>query len=90
MIELIEIAEKYNTLMTINYGRIAGQYPIWVQTVLTTMVRMFEKVGLWTNLNQTKDMICKTGFVWGKQVVEAYKRQPQGRDQSFGKRRKAG
>ena len=45
--------------------RIAGQYPIWVQTELTTMVRNFERIGLQTNLYKTKDMICTSGLIGG-------------------------
>ena len=44
-------------------GQIAGLDPIWVHTAMMTMVRMFERFGLQTNLNKTKAMICKTGFV---------------------------
>ena len=35
-------------------GRIAGRNPIWVQTILQAIVRMFERVGLQTNLGRTK------------------------------------
>ena len=38
-------------------GRIAGLNPIWVQTALTAMVRMFEMVGLHTNPSKTKAMV---------------------------------
>ena len=52
-------------------GRIAGRDPIWVQTALTKMVRIFDRVGLQTNLNNTKAMICTSGFIWGQQGDEA-------------------
>ena len=51
--------------------RIAGQDTIWVQAALKTMVRIFERVGLQTNLNNIKAMICMPGFIWGKQGAEA-------------------
>ena len=44
-----------------------------MQTALTTMVGMFERVGLQKNLNKTKAMICKPGLIWGQQGAEAYK-----------------
>ena len=44
-------------------GRVAGQNPIWVQTALTTMVRIFERVVLQTNLKKTKAIICMPAFV---------------------------
>ena len=36
------------------------------------MIRMFERVGLQTNMSKTKVMVCILGFIWGHQVVEAY------------------
>ena len=36
------------------------------------MVRMFEWVGLQTNLNKTKAVICTPGFIWVQQGAEAY------------------
>ena len=44
-------------------GWVSGQNPIWVQTALTTMVRIFERVVLQTNLKKTKAMICMPAFV---------------------------
>ena len=46
-----------------------------MQAALTTIVRMSERVGFQTNLNKTKGVICKPGFIWGQQGSEAYKRQ---------------
>ena len=59
-------------------GQISGQDPIWVQAALTKMVRMFERVGLQTNLDKTKAMIFTLGFVWGQQGAEAYKQRTTG------------
>ena len=67
-------AGEHNICFYADDGRIAGRDPIWVQTALTTMVRMFERVGLQTFLNKTKAMICTPGFIWGQQGAEAYKR----------------
>ena len=64
-------------------GRIAGQYLIWVQAALTTIVRMFERVGFQTNLNKTKAMMCTTGFIWVQQGDEAYKRRSAGEGPTF-------
>ena len=58
--------------------RIAGRDPIWVQTSLATMIIMFKRVGLQTNLSKTKAVICTPGFIWGQQGVEAYKRVSTG------------
>ena len=53
-------------------GRIVGRNTIWMQTALTVMVRMFERVGLQKNLIKTKAMVYKLGFIWDQQGVEAY------------------
>ena len=71
-------AGEHNICFYSDDGRIAGWDPIWVQAVLTTMVRMFDRVGLQKNLNKTNAMICTPGFIWGQQVSEAYKRQAIG------------
>ena len=41
---------EHNICFYADDRQIAGRYPIWVQTVLTTMVRMFDRVGLQTNI----------------------------------------
>ena len=50
------------------------------------MVRMFERVVLQTNLKKTKAMIYMPGFVYGQQVVEAYKRRATGEGPNFWER----
>ena len=68
-------------------GRISGRDLIWVQTALTTMVRMFERVGFQTNLNKTKAMICTPGFIWGQQGAESYKRKATREGPTFRERK---
>ena len=63
-------------------------YLIWVQAALTTMVRNFERVGLHTNLNKTKAMICTPRFIWGHQGAKAYKRRSTGEGPTFPERKK--
>ena len=65
--------KEHNICFYTDDGQIAGQDPIWVQAVLTTMVRIFERVGLQTNLDKTKAMICRPRFIWEQQGAEAYK-----------------
>ena len=66
-------AGEHNICFYADDGRIAGKYPIWLQTVMTTLVIMFERVGFQTNLNKTKAMIYPLGFIWVQQVDEVYK-----------------
>ena len=59
-----------------------------MQTSLKKMVRIFEKIVLYTNLNNTKAVICNPGFIWGKQRAEAYKRRATGEGPTFQERKK--
>ena len=45
---------EHNVCFYEDERQIAWRNPIWVQTALTTMVRIFERVGLQTNLSKTK------------------------------------
>ena len=77
---------EHNIFFYADDGQISGRDPIWVQTVLTKMVRMLERFGLQKNLNNTKAMICTPWFAWGYQGAEAYKRQATGEVPTFRER----
>ena len=79
-------AGEHNICFNADYGRIVRLNPIWVQTERTAMVRIFEKLGLHTNLSKTKSMVCTPGFVRGHQGVEAYKRIDTGEGTTFQER----
>ena len=40
-----------------------------------TMVIIFDRIGLQTNMNKTKSVICTPGLILGQQGAEAYKQQ---------------
>ena len=69
-------------------GQISGKDLIWEQAALTKMVIMFERVGLHTDLNKTKAMICTPGFIWGQHGAEAYKQQFTGDGPTFRERKR--
>ena len=46
----------------------------WVHGALAVTVAMFCRMGLEDNLEKTKAMVCKPGFIWGKWGETAYKR----------------
>ena len=69
-------------------GRIAGRNPIWVQETLKTLVRMFERVGLYKNLRKTKSMTCTPGFIWGQLGKDTYKWQATSKGVTFWKRKR--
>ena len=56
-------AEDPNICFYADDGRISGRNTILVQTALTAMVIMFERVGLQTNMSKTKAMICTPWFM---------------------------
>ena len=66
-------SEGRNLVFYADNGRIAGQDHKWVQDILTVNVEMLLRVGLDTNLDNTKSMVCMPGFIWGKWSEEAYK-----------------
>ena len=59
-----------------------------MKAALKNMVSMFERVGLQTNLGNTKAMICMPGFIWGKYGAEAYKLQASGEGPTFRERKR--
>ena len=68
-------------------GRMVGQDHAWVQDALAMTVAMFCRMGLNTNLEKTKYMVCKPGFIWGKWVEKAYKRQTTGEGENLRERK---
>ena len=60
---LVWAAGEQDVMFYEKYVRIVGGNPIWVQSTLTTLVRMFEQVGLYNNLVKTKSMTFTTGFI---------------------------
>ena len=55
-----------NFIFYVDDGRIAGKDQEWVQDALTITLAMFWRMGLETNLEKTKAMVCTTGFIWGE------------------------
>ena len=66
---------EHNSILYVYDGRIAERNLVWVHMTLTAVVRMFESVGLITNLGKTKTMVSTPGFVWVKHGTAAYKRR---------------
>ena len=52
-----------NLVFYANGGRIAGRNHEWVQDALNVTVAMFQRMGLETNLDKTKVMVCTPGFI---------------------------
>ena len=78
----------HNIVFYADYGRIADCNPISVQTTLTVVVSMLERVGLQKNLGKTKSMVFTPGFIWGRQGTSTYKRRASGEGGTFRKWKK--
>ena len=46
-----------------DYVHIVRRNPIWLQSTLMTLMRIFERVGPYTNLGNNKAMTCTPGFI---------------------------
>ena len=47
-------------------GGIGGRDHIWVQDALTVSIEMFQQMGLETNLEKTKSLVCTHRYIWGE------------------------
>ena len=54
-------------------GRIARRDHIWFQVDLTVTVAVFRRVGIDTNQEKTKALVCTPYYVWVKCSEAAYK-----------------
>ena len=81
-------AGEQNLILYADDGQIAGQGHIWVQDTLTVMVAMFWRMGLDTNMDKTKSMVCTTGFIWGILSDTTYKQRATGEGDYFRERKR--
>ena len=54
---------EHNIIFYYDKGCIWESNPIWVQTTLTAVVRMLDRMGLIKNLGKTKAIVCTPGFI---------------------------
>ena len=71
-------AGEHNIVVYKKDGRISGHNAILVHMTLMVVVRIFYRVGLKTNLGNTKAMVCTPSFIWGKQGSAAYNQRVAG------------
>ena len=64
-------------------GQIMGRKPIWVQGMLTTLVQMFEWVGMYAILGKSKTMTCTLRFIWGQLGKGEYKQRVRDEGTTF-------
>ena len=56
-------AGERNLFFYMDDGRIAGRDHIWVQNTLPVTVTMFQRVGLDTNLDKKKALVCTPDYI---------------------------
>ena len=62
--------------------------PRWLQGVFSTLVGLFDRVGLWTNIRKTVSMVCRPYQVEGNQLEVGYGQQMTGEGPSYRERQK--
>ena len=56
-------AGERNLIFYTDNGRIGGRYHTWVQDALAVSVVMFQQMGMETNLDKTKALVCTPGYI---------------------------
>ena len=54
-----------NLIFYLDERRISGREHIWVKDTVMVSVAMFRPVGLETNLDKKKVLVCTPGYIWG-------------------------
>ena len=57
------VDKERNILFYADEVRIAGRYHEWVQDALMVTVAMFRRMGIDANIENTKVMVCRPGFI---------------------------
>ena len=58
-----------------NEGMVESIEPEWIQSSFDTLIRLFDRVGLWTKVHKTVEMVCRPCRAAGVQADKAYTRR---------------
>ena len=75
-------------LFYVDDGMVAFSDPRWLQWAFDTLVSLFERVGLWTNVGKTVRMVFRPCQAVGIQLEAAYGRRMMGEVPTYRKRQK--
>ena len=75
-----------NPLLYADNGMVASLDPQWLQGGLSTLVSLFERVGLKNNVGKTVGMVCRQCQAAGTQLEAAYGRRMTGAGPSYWER----
>ena len=67
---------------------VASSDPQWLQGAFSTLVSLFDRVGLWTNVRKTLGMVCRKCQGEGTQLEVAYRQRMTGEGPSYRERQK--
>ena len=67
-------------------GMISSSNPRWIQWAFNSLVSLFERVGLRTNVGKTVSMVCRPCQAAGTQLVAAYERKMTGEGPTYRER----
>ena len=76
------------TLFYAEYGMVSSSEPLWIQVAFNTLVCLFDKVFLHTNVGKTVGMVRRTCQLAGNQSEAAYRRQITGEGPTYRERQK--
>ena len=77
-----------NALFYWDDGTVASSDPRWLQCVFITLVGLFDRVGLRTNVGKTISMVCHPCQAVGTQLEAAYGQRMTGEGPSYRERQK--
>ena len=65
------------------YGMVASSVPRWVQGAFYTLIGMFDRVGLCTNVGKTVGVVFRAFQAAGNQLESAYRRRIMGEGPTY-------
>ena len=72
-----------NAFFYADNGMVASADPQWLQAAFSTLVGLFDRVGLRTNVRKTVGMVCRPYQAAGTQSEAAYERRMTGVGPSY-------
>ena len=71
-----------------DYRLVASTDPVWLQGAFDTLIRLFDRVGLWKNVGKTVGVICRPCYALGTQREADYKLKMNGEGLTYRSRQR--
>ena len=85
---LVWATGERNLIFYANDGRILGRSHKWLQDALMFTVALFCRMGMETNLEKSKAMVCMPALIWGNWGEKYYKWRAIGGGSTFRERKR--